>query len=347
MSKENAGAAPKTGKKRISLALQGGGAHGAFTWGVLDRILEEDRIEIEGLSGTSAGAMNAVACCQGLITNGNKGARKVLREFWETIGAAGDKGQLKPGPIDKMMGLYTMYNTPAYMMFDNMIKMMSPYQFNPMDKDPLRDTIEKVFDFDILRKEALHKVFLCATHVCDGKIRVFSNPELSPEALLASGCLPLIHKAVEVEGEFYWDGGFVGNPAIYPLIYDCQASDVVVVQLNPTHRAEIPHDVRGISDRLNEISNNMSLMRELRNIHFISDLIDKGDLDKKKYKRVHMHCIKNEAIFAKLGFSSKLNSTSEFLNHLFEAGRAAGAEWLHENFDSIGVKSTLDFSEDI
>lgn len=347
MAKENTATAASNGKKRISLALQGGGAHGAFTWGVLDRLLEEDRIEIEGLSGTSAGAMNSVATCQGLIANGNKGARRVLRQFWEAIGAAGDKGPLKPGPIDKAMNLYTMYNTPAYMGFDMMIKMMSPYQFNPMDTDPLRDVIEKTFDFDILRREALHKVFLCATHVRDGKIKVFSNPELSPEALLASGCLPLIHKAVEVNGEFYWDGGFVGNPAIYPLIYNCQSSDIIVVQLNPTRRAEIPHDVRGISDRLNEISNNMSLMRELRNIKYLSDLIDSGDLDGKKFKRVHMHCIKNESVFAKLGFSSKLNSTSEFLEHLFDEGRACAADWLHENFDNLGVKTTLDFSEEI
>jgi NTE family protein len=335
--------APASGKKRVNLALQGGGAHGAFTWGVIDRLLEDDRIEVEGLSGTSAGAMNSVATCQGLIINGNKGARKVLREFWEGIAEAGDKGQLKPGPIDKMMGLYTMYNTPAYMAFDTMIRMLSPYQFNPTDTDPLRDVILKTFDFDILRREVLHKVFLCATHVCDGNIRIFTNPELRPEVLLASGCLPLIHKAVEVEGEFYWDGGFVGNPAIYPLIYNCDAQDIIIVQLNPTRRAEIPHDVRGISDRLNEISNNMSLMREMRNIHFISDLINKGELSDKKHKRVHMHCIKNESVFAKLGFSSKLNSTSEFLNHLFEEGKACASEWLRENFDNLGVKSTMDF----
>ena len=271
----------------------------------------------------------------------------MLRQFWEAIGKAGDKGQLKPGPVDKAMKLYTMYNTPAYMAFDTMIKMLSPYQFNPMDTDPLKDVIEKTFDFDILRKEALHKVFLCATHVRDGKIKVFSNPELSPSALLASGCLPLIHKAVEVDGEFYWDGGFVGNPAIYPLIYNCSSSDIIVVQLNPTRRAEIPHDVRGISDRLNEISNNMSLMRELRNIKYISDLIDNGDLDKKKFKRVHMHCIKNEDVFSKLGFSSKLNSTTEFLNHLFEEGRTCAAHWLRDNFDNLGKQSTIDFSEDI
>lgn len=336
----------KNEKKKVSLALQGGGAHGAFTWGVIDRLLEDDRIEIEGLSGTSAGAMNSVAVCQGLISNGNKGAQRVLRQFWEGIAEHGDKGLLKPGPIDKAMNLYTMYQTPAYMMFDTMIRMLSPYQFNPMDTDPLRDVILKTFDFDVLRREALHKVFLCATHVCDGKIKMFSNKDLSPEVLLASGCLPLIHKAVEVQGEFYWDGGFVGNPAIFPLIYNCEAKDIIVVQLNPTKRAEIPHDVRGISDRLNEISNNMSMMRELRNIKYISDLIDKGDLDSKKYKRVNMHCIKNEKVFSKLGFSSKLNATSDFIYYLHEEGRKCASEWMRDNMDKIGVQSTLDFDEE-
>lgn len=336
----------KSDKKKVCFALQGGGAHGAFTWGVLDRLLEDDRIEVEGLSGTSAGAMNAVATLQGLIANGNQGARNVLRRFWSGIGEAGDKGPLKPGPIDQALGLYTMYNTPAYIMFDMMIRMHSPYQFNPMDKDPLKDVIEATFDFDILRRESKHKVFLCATHIRDGKIKVFGNKDLSPEVMLASGCLPLIHKAVEVNGEFYWDGGFVGNPAIYPLIYNCDAKDIIVVQLNPTRRAEIPHDVRGISDRLNEISNNMSLMRELRNIKFFSDLIDRGELDGHKHKRVYMHEIKNESVFMKLGFSSKLNSTPEFLNHLFEAGRECASQWIRDHIHDLGVKSTIDFSED-
>jgi len=197
-----------------------------------------------------------------------------------------------------------------------------------------------------VNRESKYKVFLCATHIRDGKIAVFSNKDLTSDVMLASGCLPLIHKAVEIKGEFYWDGGFVGNPVIYPLIYNCEAKDVIVVQLNPTRRAEIPHDVRGISDRLNEISNNMSLMRELRQIKFFTDLIDNGELDPKKHKRVHMHEIKNESAFMKLGFSSKLNSTPEFLDHLFNAGRECASEWIRNHIHYLGQRSTIDFSED-
>lgn len=239
-------------KKKISLALQGGGAHGAFTWGVIDRLLEEN-VEIDGICGTSAGAMNAVSVLQGLIEGGNDGARKTMRKFWEGVGEKGKDGPLKPMGDDKKRGNYTMYNSFGYIMFDNMIKNMSPYQFNKDDKDPLKEVIEATFDFETLSRDTHHKVFLCATHIRDGKVKIFENKDLSPEAMLASGCLPLIHKAVAVGGEYYWDGGFTANPAIYPLIYKCEAPSIIIVQLNPTLREDVPKDVRGISDRLNEI----------------------------------------------------------------------------------------------
>jgi NTE family protein len=333
MSKSN-------GKKKVNFALQGGGAHGAFTWGVLDRFLQED-IEVDGVVGTSAGAMNAVSVLQGLIEGGNDGARKTLSKFWEGVGAKGKEGALKPQGLDKAQGKYTMYQSPNYMMFDNMIRMMSPYQFNPMDTDPLRDVILDTFDFDTLSKETKHKVFLCATHIRDGKVKIFQNKDLCAEAMLASGCLPLIHKAVAVGGEYYWDGGFTANPALYPLIYKCDAPSIVIVQLNPTLREDVPKDVRGISDRLNEISNNVTLMRELRAINLITEWIDAGYVSKEaQAKRLDVHIVQNDQIFQPLGFSSKLNSTPEFLHYLFDEGRKCADKWLYANWDKLGKEST-------
>lgn len=334
----------KDGKKVVNLALQGGGAHGAFTWGVIDRLLEEKDVEIEGICGTSAGAMNAVSTLAGLLDGGNEGARKMLRKFWMAV--ADKDGPLKPGGKDKAAGRYTMYETPVYMMFDNMIKMMSPYQFNPNDHDPLKEAINETFDFDQLRekirkeKDLKHKVFLCATHIRDGKVKVFKNDELCAEAMLASGCLPLIHKAVAVGGHYYWDGGFTANPALYPLIYGCESPSILIVQLNPTLRETVPEDVRGISDRLNEISNNVTLMRELRAINLITKWIDEGSLKAKDAKRLDVHIIQNDQVFQPLGFSSKLNSTHEFLEYLFKEGRKTADIWIEKNYDQIGVNST-------
>lgn len=329
-------------KKKVSFALQGGGSHGAFTWGVLDRFLEEN-IEIDGVVGTSAGAMNAVSILQGLIEGGNEGARKVLGRFWEGLGAKGQYSMLQPSGLDMLQNNYTMYNSPQYILFDSLIKNFSPYQLNPADIDPLKDLIEEVFDFDLLSRETKHKVFLCATQIRDGKVKIFKNQDLCPEALLASGCLPFLHKAVAVGGEYYWDGGFTANPAIYPLIYGCEASSIVIVQLNPTLREDLPKDVRGISDRLNEISNNVTLMRELRAINLITQWIDDGHLKPSaNARRLDVHIVQNDQVFQPLGFSSKLNCTPEFLHHLFEEGRKSAEKWIHQHWDMLGVGSTAD-----
>ncbi|QOL20178.1 patatin-like phospholipase family protein [Candidatus Bodocaedibacter vickermanii] len=334
--------AEQSQKKKVSLALQGGGAHGAFTWGVIDRLLEEN-VEVDGIVGTSAGAMNAVSVLQGLIEGGNDGARKTMRKFWEGVGEKGKDGPLKPMGDDKKRGNYTMYNSFGYIMFDNMIKNMSPYQFNKDDKDPLKEVIEATFDFETLSRETKHKVFLCATHIRDGKVKIFKNEDLCPEAMLASGCLPLIHKAVAVGGEYYWDGGFTANPAIYPLIYGCEAPSIIIVQLNPTLREDVPKDVRGISDRLNEISNNVTMMRELRAINMITKWIDDGHLKPSaNAKRLDVHIIQNDQVFQPLGFSSKLNSTPEFLHYLFDEGRKCADKWLYNHWDMVGVNSTAD-----
>lgn len=329
--------------KKISVALQGGGAHGAFTWGVLDRLLEDGRFEIEGLTGTSAGAMNAVAVAQGLMRNGAKGAREELATLWKKISQAGETNFLNHrGPIDRLMGKYTMYHSPGYVIFDYLSRIFSPYELNPLQIDPLKGLVVENFDFEALRRFKGVKLYICATHVVTGKIRIFGLPELKAESLLASSCLPNIQAAVKVDDDYYWDGGFVGNPVFFPLIYDCTGPDIVYIQLSPTRRDKLPVTAREIADRLNEIENNATVIREMRSIHFITRLIDEGHLDAKRIKRVFMHVIKNEEVFENLGWSSKLNAEWEFLTHLFEKGRETAEQWIKENYAHIGVKSTAD-----
>lgn len=331
----------KVEKKKVSFALQGGGAHGAFTWGVMDRILEDGRIEIEGVTGTSAGGMNALAIAQGLMEGGPQRAREVMRELWQRISDKGKNSSLNNrGPIDKMMDNYTMYNSPGFMFFDFLSRIFSPYELNPMQIDPLKEVVDKTFDFEKLRKYKGLKAFLCATHVRTGKLKVFPIDEIKSECLQATACLPTIHQAVKVDGEYYWDGGFIGNPVFFPLIYNCESPDIIMIQLNPTNREEIPKTSRGIADRLNEITNNATVLREMRAVHFITDLIDKGIIGEDKIKRVYMHLIEDEDTFKDLGWSSKLNTEWEFFMHLFEKGRLAGDKWIKENYKNIGEKTT-------
>ncbi len=333
-------------KKKVAIAIQGGGAHGAFSWGALDRLLEDGRFEIEGVTGTSAGGMNAVAVAQGLMKGGLQGARDELKLFWSRISESGKNSSLNNrGPIDKMMGKYTMYNSPGFVIFDYLSRMFSPYELNPMEIDPLKDVIMRTFDFEQLRKFKGCKVYLCATHVFTGKLRIFSLDELKPEMLQATACLPTIHSAVLVDGEYYWDGGFIGNPVLFPLIYDCETPDIILMQLNPTIRQKLPTTSREIGDRLNEITNNASIVREMRAVGFITDLIDQGLLDSKKIKRVNMHLLEDEETFQELGWSSKLNTEWEFLTHLFEKGRAAADSWIKKNFDKVGKETTAPMRE--
>lgn len=336
----------KDDKKRISIAMQGGGAHGAYTWGVLDRLLEEKNLIIEGVSGTSAGGMNAVATAQGIITGGNEGGRELLDKYWRTMSSKGRSSIFKPGILDILAGKYTMHNSPGFLMFDFMSKLLSPYQMNPLGTDPLKDLVEELFDFETLKESDKVKIFLAATHVYTGKLKIFSNKDLCTEALLATACLPTIHNAVMVKGEYYWDGGFIGNPAIFPLIYNCETADIMIIKLNPTHRTRLPITSSEIGDRLNEITNNTSIVREMRSIHFITKLIDQGIIPKDKMKRLHMHLIEDESEFHDLGWSSKLNTDIGFLTHLFEAGRKSANKWLEKNFDNIGKKTTADIVEE-
>ncbi len=333
-------------KKKVAIACQGGGSHGAFTWGVLDKLLEDGRFEIEGMTGTSAGGMNAVAVAHGLAKGGNQEARATLKLFWDRVSKSGEKSSINNrGPIDKHMNNWTMYNSPGFVMFESLTKSFSPDQLNPTKADPLRDVIKETFDFEFLRNQKVCKVFLCATHVFTGKLTVFKTEELKLECLLATACLPTIHSSVLVDGEYYWDGGFIGNPVMFPLVYECDTSDIILIQLNPTVRNKLPSSAREIGDRLNEITNNASVVREIRAMHLIKQLQDEGIIAEGVLKRIHLHLIEDESTFQELGWGSKLNTEAEFFTHLFERGRTAAIAWIKENYDNVGKKTTAPIRE--
>ena len=333
------------GVKRLNLALQGGGAHGAFTWGVLDRLLEDDRIAIDAVSGTSAGAVNGVAMASGLASGGREKARETLASVWKQISLLSVLSPLQPSPLDRMMGLGNMDFAPGYRILDMLSRLWSPYEFNTLDINPLRSVLDAEVDFEAVRRCSAMKLFVSATNVKRGRIKIFELEDMSLEAILASACLPYLHRAVEVEGETYWDGGFMGNPAIYPLIYSGGSPDVLLVQINPINIEETPTSAQAIIDRLNTITFNAGLMREMRAIHFVSELVDKGYDDAGRLRRMYMHVIHAEDIMQNLGVSSKLNADWHFLHHLFELGRKRTDAWLSEHFAALGERDTVDVEE--
>jgi NTE family protein len=333
--------------KAVNLALQGGGSHGAFAWGVLDRLLDDERISFEGITATSAGAMNAAVTAYGLTIGGREGAKRALAEFWHRISRAAASSILQPSIFDRMMNNRSLENSPAFVFFDMMTRLLSPYQFNPFDFNPLRDVLEATVDFERLRKDNVVKLFLCASNVRSGKVKIFRNHEITSSAVLASGCLPFLFRAVEIDGEAYWDGGYLGNPAIYPLIYNCKSTDVVIVHINPIYRDEIPRTAAHILNRLNEISFNSSLMREMRAIAFVTKLVESGGIvdHSKTLKQVLVHSIEAESFMRDLGVSSKLNADWEFLTRLRDVGRERADQWLAANFDLLGVSSSVDIQD--
>ena len=325
---------PKPARKQINLALQGGGSHGAFTWGVLDRLLEDPTIEIDGISGTSAGAVNAVVLAAGIAKDGREGGRAALNRLWNLISEAGRYSMLQPAPWTG--GNHKMETSPSFVFFDMLTRVFSPYDFNPMNYHPLEKLLAPLIDWDVVRHADAVKLFIAATNVRSGKARIFRNREMSIEVLLASSGLPLVFQATEIDGEAYYDGGYMGNPCIYPLIYSCESRDVVVVQINPMHRDEVPKSARDIMDRINEISFNSSLLHEMRSIQFVTRLIDSGALDNTRYKRMNMHMIEAEDELKHFGAASKFNTDMKFLRHLHDIGRRAADGWLKENYDNIG-----------
>jgi len=325
----------------VNLALQGGGAHGAFTWGVLDRLLEDGRIGVEGLVGTSAGAMNATVTAYGLAVGGNDSAREALARFWRGVSDASLFTLLQPTPFDKVLSAGNLDFSPGFAVFDALTRLFSPYQFNPLNYNPLREVLESVVDFERLRCSEV-KLFTCATNVLTGRIRVFNCAEVSPNTVLASGCLPFLFQAVEVNGEYYWDGGYMGNPPLFPLIYNCGSRDVLLVMINPIAIESVPHTATEIMDRVNEISFNSSLMREMRAIHFVTSLIDKGHNDEGRLKRMLIHTIDAEDEMRDLNVSSKLNPSWEFLVWLRDLGRDYAGRFLDAHYDKVGRESSTD-----
>jgi NTE family protein len=328
--------------KPINLALQGGGTHGAFTWGVLDRLLQDERISIEAISGTSAGAMNGVVLADGFEKGGREGAREALYNFWKAASETARFSLIQRTPWDQLMGNWSLNTSPGYLLIDLLSRLASPYQLNPFNLNPLRDFLARQIDFESVRRGGGIKLFVCATSVRTGRQRIFVNADLSPDAVMASACLPLLFQAVEIDGETFWDGGYMGNPALHPLIYHCVTRDIVIVQINPIDSPETPTRARDILDRVNEITFNSSLLAELRVIEFVTRQLDEGHLDAVRYKRMLIHRIDGEAELAPLDASSKVNAEWAFLETLHGMGYRAATQWLDRHFESIGETSTVD-----
>jgi NTE family protein len=333
--------------KSVNLALQGGGAHGAFVWGVLDHLLEDGRLAIEAISATSAGAMNAVALASGMATGGPACARQKLHDFWFEVSR-----------MDQLLDFFAPLNQwiqalklpPEYHPFHAAIHALThtlpPGLLNPFNLNPLRAVLLKVIDFDRLNASPeAPQLFLNATNVRNGKIKVFQTPTITVDAVLASACLPPYFQAVEIDGEHYWDGGYLGNPAIYPLIYRRGARDVIIVQVTAITRDELPTSAADVLHRINEISFNSSLMREMRAVAFATKLIDGGELDREKHSRMLMHWIGNDRLMARLGTATQFHPEWKLLCHLRDEGRAATAKWLDNHLELIGVRSTVDIGE--
>ena len=331
-------AASKT--KSIEIALQGGGAHGAYTWGVLDRLLDDERIEILGVSGTSAGAMNATALVQGLASGGRKAAQKVLGDFWAKVSDAARFSPIQRTPFDMMMGRWSLDLSPAFILSHHVQRAFSPYELNPMGINPLRDLVAGFFDFDLVNDPGAPKLFLSATNVRTGLAKVFRQPEMSVDTVMASACLPSLFHAVEIDGEAYWDGGFMGNPPLFPLIDESDVRDLVLVQINPFTRAELPRTAYEIENRLNEITFNASLIKELRAVYFLAEIIHHEGLEREAYRDARLHRISAEEEMRDLSVSSKLNAEWAFLQHLHDIGWRAAERWLEEHFDDLGVRTT-------
>ncbi|MBI5277454.1 MAG: patatin-like phospholipase family protein [Burkholderiales bacterium] len=335
--------AAKAKVKTVNLALQGGGAHGAFAWGVLDHLIEDGRVDFEGISATSAGAMNAAVLAWGWTQNGRDGAREALHNFWRGISEVGMQFSPYRGLswVNKL-ATDSLDNSFSYFFMDMWTRMFSPYQLNPSNFNPLRDVLEAHVDFAALRRKSAMKLFLAATNVETCKVRIFQEKDITADAVLASACLPFMFQAVEIEGQFYWDGGYMGNPAIFPLIYGCESRDVVIVHLNPIVREGCPQTAAAIMNRINEVSFNSSLMREMRAIAFVTALIEKGKLQPDEFKLMLVHSIRADAEMVQHGVASKLNPDWEFLVHLRDKGREYARDWLAEHFDQLGRESSVD-----
>jgi NTE family protein len=332
-------------KQQLNLGLQGGGAHGAFTWGVLDRLLEEEDIDIVGMSGTSAGAMNAAVLLDGMVEGGRDHAKSQLAYFWQEIARIG--ALFNPAPAMPFQGYAPtglgLDWLAGFNPVDMLTRTFSPYELNPLNINPLRTVLEHV-----LKVENLHnhiKLFVSATNVETGQPRIFKSTEITIDVLLASACLPFIFQAVEIEGVPYWDGGYMGNPAIWPLIYQTDCHDVLLVQLNPIVRPGVPKNASDIINRLNEITFNSSLIAEMRAINFVKKLIQEGKLDRAQYRDMHMHLVAPPDGVHDMNASSKMNTDWQFFQMLHQLGRQEMERWIKKHKKDIGQRSTMSIDE--
>jgi len=327
----------------VDLALQGGGAHGAFTWGVLERLLEEPWLKIDGISGTSAGAMNAAIFVQGYAQAGPQGARAALETFWRRVANVARFSPLQRNPMDILMGRWTLECSPAFIAMDMMSRVFSPYDFNPKGANPLREILSDLIDFERLAKSPI-KLFVTATSVSTGRGRVFRNADLTVDALLASACLPTMFQAIEIDGDAYWDGGYSGNPTMTPLVRECDSSDTILVQINPVERPGAPRLAADILNRLNEVSFNAVLLKELRMIALLRQVANLENGESEKWAHMRIHRIASDEM-VKLNASSKLLAEWEFLCMLRDEGRRSAQEFLERHGDDIGVKSSFDLDQ--
>lgn len=334
-------------RKRISLALQGGGALGAYTWGALDRLLEDERLEIAAISGSSAGAMCAVVLADGFHESGAEGARAHLRRFWEGVAAAGHSNPYRRTPMMAFLNAFKPgWAQESYLALwaDIASRFASPYDFNPLNINPLKEVLDELVDFERVRKCTGVQLFLGATNVETGRIRIFRNAELTADHVMASACLPQLFQAVEIDGASYWDGGYVGNPALFPLFQVEATRDIVIVQVNPIERAGTPRTAPDILARVNEITFNASLMNELRAVEFVGRLIDQSRLPEGRYRKMLVHNVSETQPLAPLGVGVDLNTDLRFFEQLYATGRGAADRWLGEHYDALGQRSTVDLA---
>ncbi|MBX2833931.1 MAG: patatin-like phospholipase family protein [Micavibrio sp.] len=340
-------AGAKAKKKTINLALQGGGAHGAFTWGVLDALAEDERIDIESISATSAGAMNAAVFAYGKSDGSDNKARAAMEDFWREVSRQG--ALYRPFHQNPISKFFSLEKNPFVDMAESLMGNFSPYQFNPLGINPLRDILEDIIDFSDIHKCEHVKLFITATNVRTGTPTVFQNEAMSIDVLMASSCLPQVFQAVEIDGENYWDGGYMGNPSLWPLFYHARCRDILLVHINPITRDELPKDMHAIENRLNEITFNSALLKEMRAIEFVQRLLGEDMLKdeyKDKYKKILLHAIRAEDVMTSLSAASKFNTDWNFLLSLKEKGRKQAQSWLKENFDKIGEEGTTDIATD-
>jgi len=338
-------------RKKINLALQGGGALGAFTWGVLDHVLEDGRLDIEGITGASAGAINAIILTDGLARGDPEQARQRLADFWRATSLGGNLPELQRQAVDRLFSFLPLENWPVNAWFDAVARYLSPYDFNPLNINPLKELIERFVDFETIRKCRNPQIFVTATNVETGKLRIFSHDKITADVIVASACLPHLFRAVEIDGVPYWDGAYLGNPSIFPLFHTTTTEDVLLVQINPLERTGTPTSATQIVSRLNEVTFNSPLMGELRAIEFVGRLIDQGRLQRGvgpgKYRRVNMHRIVLEASAHEFNSISRLKTDYDFFKMLHERGRRAARCFMDAHFDDIGNRGTVDLVNEV